>query len=102
MKYNGQSLCNGGSSSSGSSSGSNTGSSAPAASNIDLSGSCYKAPYDYQKVLGLSLLFFEAQRSGKLPGNQRVKWRKDSATNDKTPSGKDLTGGYNDGEDLKF
>ena len=43
------------------------------------------------------MLFYEAQRSGKLPANQRVTWRKDSALNDKGNSGEDLTGGYYDG-----
>ncbi len=44
------------------------------------------------------MLFYEAQRSGKLPANQRVTWRKDSALNDKGNNGEDLTGGYYDGE----
>jgi endoglucanase len=43
------------------------------------------------------MLFFEAQRSGKLPANQRVTWRKDSALGDKGDNGEDLTGGYYDG-----
>ncbi len=45
----------------------------------------------------MSMLFFEAQRSGKLPANQRVTWRKDSALGDKGDNGEDLTGGYYDG-----
>jgi len=54
-------------------------------------------------VLGLSYLFYEAQRSGRLPGSQRVKWRGDSALNDKGPNGQDLTGGYYDaGDYVKF
>ena len=44
------------------------------------------------------MLFYEAQRSGKLPANQRVTWRKDSALNDKGNKGEDLTGGYYDGK----
>ena len=56
------------------------------------------AAYDYGKVLELSILFYEAQRSGKLPANNRIKWRKDSALDDKTNDGKDLTGGWYDGE----
>ena len=53
--------------------------------------------YRYSKALHLSLLFYEAQRSGKLPADQRVKWRKDSALNDKIP------GGYYDaGDYVKF
>ena len=45
----------------------------------------------------MSMLFYEAQRSGKLPADQRVTWRKDSALGDKGNNGEDLTGGYYDG-----
>jgi len=41
-----------------------------------------KAKYDYKDALGKAILFFEGQRSGKLPSNQRVKWRGDSALSD--------------------
>ncbi|XP_063240587.1 endoglucanase A-like [Bacillus rossius redtenbacheri] len=59
--------------------------------------------YDYKSVLQKSLLFYEAQRSGKLPSNQKVKWRHDSALHDKGNSGEDLTGGYYDaGDYVKF
>nr|CAD7574446.1 unnamed protein product [Timema californicum] len=59
--------------------------------------------YDYTTVLQDSLLFYEAQRSGKLPSDQRVTWRKDSALNDKGNDGEDLTGGYYDaGDYVKF
>lgn len=37
---------------------------------------------DYGDALTKSLLYFEAQRSGKLPSNQRVTWRGDSALRD--------------------
>lgn len=37
---------------------------------------------DYGRALELSLLFFEAQRSGYLPPNQRVTWRGNSGLND--------------------
>ena len=52
---------------------------------------------DYSNLINLSMLFYEAQRSGKLPANQRVTWRKDSALNDRGNNGEDLTGGYYDG-----
>lgn len=39
----------------------------------------------------------------KLPSDQRVKWRRDSALQDKGPEGQDLTGGYYDAADyVKF
>jgi hypothetical protein len=56
------------------------------------------AAYDYKEVLRDSLLFYEAQRSGKLPADQKVTWRKDSALNDRGQNGEDLTGGYYDGK----
>jgi hypothetical protein len=36
-------------------------------------------PLDYAKALQLTTLFYEAQRSGKLPANNRIPWRGDSA-----------------------
>ncbi len=53
---------------------------------------------DYNDLIRMSLLFYEAQRSGKLPPNQRVTWRKDSALTDRGNRGEDLTGGYYDGK----
>jgi hypothetical protein len=38
--------------------------------------------HDYGDALTKSILFFEGQRSGKLPSNQRMNWRKDSALRD--------------------
>ena len=35
--------------------------------------------HDYGDALTKSILFFEGQRSGKLPPTQRLTWRKDSA-----------------------
>ncbi|XP_063240582.1 endoglucanase E-4-like isoform X2 [Bacillus rossius redtenbacheri] len=59
--------------------------------------------YNYKEVVQKSLLFYEAQRSGKLPSDQRVTWRKDSALHDKGANGEDLTGGYYDaGDFVKF
>jgi len=52
---------------------------------------------DYAEVLKLSLLFYEAQRSGKLPRENRIPWRNDSALHDAGWDGEDLTGGYYDG-----
>lgn len=38
--------------------------------------------FDYREALDKAILFYEAQRSGKLPADQRVKWRGDSALKD--------------------
>lgn len=38
--------------------------------------------FNYGDALDKSLLFFEAQRSGKLPPQQRLKWRGDSGLQD--------------------
>ncbi|CAL5226752.1 g9605 [Coccomyxa viridis] len=59
--------------------------------------------YDYGQVLGLSWKFYEAQRSGKLPANNSIPWRGDSALGDKAPDGSDVTGGWYDaGDHLKL
>uniref|UniRef100_A0A803LRV7 Endoglucanase n=1 Tax=Chenopodium quinoa TaxID=63459 RepID=A0A803LRV7_CHEQI len=58
---------------------------------------------DYGDALDKTLLFFEAQRAGKLPYENRVKWRKDSAMRDGYAQGVDLVGGYFDaGDHVKF
>ncbi|XP_020086791.1 endoglucanase 13-like [Ananas comosus] len=62
-----------------------------------------EAQFDYGAALTKSLLYYEAQRSGKLPVNQRVQWRADSALHDGGDAGVDLTGGYFDaGDNVKF
>lgn len=38
--------------------------------------------FNYKEALTKSLIFLEAQRSGKLPPNNRVPWRGDSALDD--------------------
>lgn len=40
------------------------------------------ASHDYGESLTKSILFYEGQRSGKLPPTQRITWRKDSALRD--------------------
>ncbi|KAE8677963.1 Endoglucanase 2 [Hibiscus syriacus] len=59
--------------------------------------------HDYNQALSKSILFFEAQRSGYLPRDQRVLWRANSGLNDGKASGLDLVGGYYDaGDNVKF
>ncbi|KAL4184967.1 hypothetical protein AMTRI_Chr10g228210 [Amborella trichopoda] len=59
--------------------------------------------FDYGEALKKSLLYFEAQRSGRLPYNQRVTWRDHSGLTDGLEQGVDLVGGYYDaGDHVKF
>ncbi|KAG5134773.1 hypothetical protein JHK82_025961 [Glycine max] len=69
--------------------------------------------HNYGEALSKSILFFEGQRSGKLPPTQRMTWRKDSALQDVyiIPDTTvlpflrkvDLVGGYYDaGDNVKF
>jgi endoglucanase len=50
----------------------------------------------WSTLLGNSLFFYEAQRSGQLPDTNRVSWRNSSALQDGSDAGLDLTGGYYD------
>lgn len=45
------------------------------------------ARHDYHDALRKSILFFEGQRSGRLPPDQRVRWRKNSALHDGATAG---------------
>lgn len=45
------------------------------------------AVHDYRDALHKSILFFEGQRSGRLPPNQRLRWRQDSAIHDGAEAG---------------
>jgi len=59
--------------------------------------------FDYADVLQRSLLFYDAQRSGDLPADFRVRWRGDSALTDGADVGLDLSGGFYDaGDHVKF
>ncbi|KAM1058207.1 hypothetical protein EV2_032305 [Malus domestica] len=61
------------------------------------------ACHNYRDALTKSILFFEGQRSGKLPPNQRVSWRRDSGLSDGAAAHVDLVGGYYDaGDNVKF
>ena len=50
----------------------------------------------WSTLLGNGLFFYEAQRSGRLPGTNRVSWRNDSCVNDGKDVNLDLSGGYYD------
>uniref|UniRef100_A0A0D9XFY0 Endoglucanase n=1 Tax=Leersia perrieri TaxID=77586 RepID=A0A0D9XFY0_9ORYZ len=70
-----------------------------------MSASVSSAAHDYGDALAKSILFFEGQRSGRLPaaGKQRAAWRGDSAASDGEAAGVDLEGGYYDaGDNVKF
>jgi endoglucanase len=56
----------------------------------------------WSTLLGNTIYFYEAQRSGKLPSTNRVKWRNDSALTDGFDAGLDLTGGYYDAGGMAF
>ncbi|ONK66114.1 uncharacterized protein A4U43_C06F4290 [Asparagus officinalis] len=59
--------------------------------------------YDYKDALTKSLMFLEAQRSGKLPQNNRIPWRGDSGLDDGQLGHVDLVGGYYDaGDNVKY
>lgn len=59
--------------------------------------------FNYGEALQKSLLFYELQRSGDLPSETRCNWRGDSATDDGSSVGLDLSGGlYDAGDNAKF
>ncbi|MGZ3144910.1 glycoside hydrolase family 9 protein [Lentzea chajnantorensis] len=59
--------------------------------------------FNYAEALQKSVWFYDAQRSGKLPQDNRVSWRADSALRDGSDVGLDLSGGFYDaGDHVKF
>ncbi|KAK7481405.1 hypothetical protein BaRGS_00027361 [Batillaria attramentaria] len=61
------------------------------------SGTGAKATKDYGDAIRLSILFYYAQRSGKLPADNPIPWRGDSALNDCV-----VGGWYDAGDHVKF
>ena len=59
--------------------------------------------FNYAEALQKSLWFYDAQRSGRLPDEFRVRWRGHSGLSDGGDVGRDLTGGFYDaGDHVKF
>jgi endoglucanase len=59
--------------------------------------------FNYGEALQKGLFFYEVQRSGALPADNRVRWRGDSGLTDGADVGRDLTGGWYDaGDHVKF
>ncbi|KAK9270919.1 hypothetical protein L1049_026506 [Liquidambar formosana] len=58
---------------------------------------------NYKEALAKSILFFQGQRSGRLPTGQQITWRSNSGLSDGLVAHVDLTGGYYDaGDNVKF
>ena len=71
--------------------------------NIEWTGKKGTGDFNYGEALQKALIFYEFQKSGKLPANQRVNWRGDSGLTDGQDVGLDLTGGFYDaGDHVKF
>ncbi|KAE8009447.1 hypothetical protein FH972_005884 [Carpinus fangiana] len=61
------------------------------------------ASHNYRDALTKSIIFFDGQRSGRLPSNQRITWRRNSGLSDGSAMHVDLVGGYYDaGDNVKF
>ena len=59
--------------------------------------------FNYGEALQKSIMFYDLQRSGKLPDNFRCNWRGDSCLSDGSDNGLDLSGGFLDaGDNVKF
>lgn len=58
------------------------------------------ANYDYADIIRRSLLFYEAQRTGILPANNRIPWRGNTFVTDRGVNGENLSGGYFDGNNI--
>src|SRR2546428_13198714 len=57
------------------------------------------AEFNYAEALQKAVWFYDAQRLGRLPANNRVSWRGDSFTSDGADANLDLVGGFADAGD---
>ncbi|MGN0143581.1 MAG: glycoside hydrolase family 9 protein [Clostridium sp.] len=72
-------------------------------SNMPVLAASNSSNFNYGEALQKALIFYEFQRSGKLPEDKRDNWRGDSGLNDGADVGLDLTGGlYDCGDFVKF
>lgn len=68
-----------------------------------LLGNAAQASQNYKDALAKSILFFQGQRSGRLPTSQKLSWRSFSGLSDGSLAHVDLVGGYYDaGDNVKF
>ncbi|KAI3758760.1 hypothetical protein L6452_06332 [Arctium lappa] len=66
-------------------------------------GNAAQASQNYKDALAKSILFFQGQRSGRLPTSQKLSWRSISGLSDGSLAHVDLVGGYYDaGDNVKF
>ena len=75
----------------------------PSTDTTTVPGNSQSTKYDYNEVLKLSNFFYQAQRSGPLDAfgdfnHDKIGYRGDSALQDGSDNGVDLTGGYYDGK----
>ncbi len=70
---------------------------------LSFSGESYSQNLNYGEALQKSMFFYEAQRSGSLPSENRVSWRSNACEHDGSVDGIDLSGGWFDaGDHVKF
>ncbi|MEM9005334.1 MAG: glycoside hydrolase family 9 protein, partial [Cyanobacteria bacterium P01_F01_bin.86] len=70
---------------------------------MDPQNSTPNGKFNYAEALQKSFLFYEAQRAGDLPEDNRIPWRGDSVLEDGNDVGRNLSGGYFDaGDHVKF